>query len=138
MANIPTNIMKNWQDGDVVRANEYKLERDTIVVAHNDTDAKLVALTTRTGTIEATIISTQSSLTGKTDRNGDHLGTWQGLLPSDLDVGNQALDLAGKQDKAEKNLPNGYAGLDSSGNVPLTQLGNVVTNPLASLMYWVV
>lgn len=63
MAQIPNNLMKNWKDGDTVRAVDYKLERDTIITAYNDTDAK------------------------KTDKTGDHQGTWQGLTPSQAGEG---------------------------------------------------
>jgi peptidoglycan hydrolase CwlO-like protein len=127
----------DFQAGLKAKSQEVDDELNQLVDAHNSLDSSVTSLTNRVATNETTIISTQSSLTGKTDRGGDHLGTWQGLQPSDLNAGQQALNLAGKEDKANKGLPNGYASLDGSGNIPATQLGNVVTNPIATLMYWV-
>lgn len=124
--------------GQRVYSAQIDEELNQLVDAHNTNDNSLTTLTNRVATNETTLISTQSALTGKTDREGDHLGTWQGLTPTDLDSGNQALDLLGKQDKAEKGLPNGYAGLDDTGNVPVAQLGNVSTNPIETLMYWII
>jgi hypothetical protein len=128
----------DFQAGLKAKSQEVDDELNQLVDAHNSLDTSVTSLTSRVATNEATIVSTQSSLAGKTDRGGDHLGTWQGLKPSDLNAGQQALNLAGKEDKTNKGLPNGYASLDSTGNVPLNQLSNVVTNPIATLMYWVV
>lgn len=97
MAQIPSNLLKNWKDGDVVKAGDYKLDRDSIVVAHNDTDTKINALDDRMENAEVNITSNQSAVsslqTNKTDKTGNHLGTWQGLNPVDFDSGQQAIDL---------------------------------------------
>jgi hypothetical protein len=138
MSQIPNNLFKDWKEGDVVHAVDYKLERDSIKAAHNDTDTALTNLTSRVTQSEINITSNANLLAGKTDKTGNHLGTWQGLQPSDLNTGQQALNLAGKEDKSNKGIANGYASLDSGGNVPVNQLKNVVTNPFANLMTFII
>jgi len=137
MAQIPSNLFRKWNEGDVVHAVDYQLERDSITQAHNDTDSSLSAVTTRVTQSELNITGMSNALALKTDKLGNHQGTWQGLSPSDFQGGQQALNLAGKEDKVNKGQAGGYASLDGSGNVPQAQLGNVVTNPLQTILYWI-
>lgn len=80
MAHIPKELMRDWKDEEVMRADDYKRERDIIVAAHNDTDAKIAGFP-----------GTEAILQWIAENeNGDHKGTWQGYTPSDL---NQTLEV---------------------------------------------
>lgn len=74
MANISKDLLATWKDGDTFRAGDYTKERDVIVAAVNDNDARLATMVTQTGLLQAL----------SDNANGDHKGTWQGYSPSDF------------------------------------------------------
>lgn len=78
MARIPDGTLRDWKDKDIVNAADYKQEREVLRTATNDNDERLK-------TIENQGLNGRvSSLeTDKTDKTGDHLGTWRGLTPGE-------------------------------------------------------
>lgn len=78
MARIPLELMRNWQDRDVMKADDYKRERDLIVTAVNDLDAGVDGNYYDKGEVDALLLE---------NKNSDHLGTWQGYTPDQLKDG---------------------------------------------------
>lgn len=74
MANVQQSLLKDWQDQDVMKAADYKRERDLLVTAINDTDTRVKDTPTRS---EVEGMITDSELR-------DHKGTWQGYTPAQL------------------------------------------------------
>ena len=70
---------------------------------------------------------------------GSDDGTWGDILNAYLDISHNSdgtlktssVAAAGAEQTSNKAQPNGYASLDGSGNVPVSQLGNAVSNTLA-------
>lgn len=136
MANIPNNLLKNWQDGDIVKAVDYKTERDTIVVAHNDTDGKIKSIGDRTTVVEAATTTNAGNITNlqssKTDKTGNHTGKWFDLLPADFSGGSQALalgNLANLTTTAKDNLVNAVNEVNGKVNA-------IKPDPYFTFSYW--
>lgn len=126
MAQIPTNLFKDWKDNDVVKAQDYKLERETFRQSNNDLDNSINALNIRvtanenSGATNAVAISNLQN--DKTDKTGNHLGKWQGLNPTDLSGATQALDLADVKNRvtALENRPT----ITGASSVTISDAGN--------------
>lgn len=74
MAKINEADLKNWQDGETMKAQDYKMERSMIVTALNDEADK--------GANQYTKAEVDTKLGTKTDVSGNHTGTWQGNAPT--------------------------------------------------------
>jgi hypothetical protein len=109
MAKIPNGLLKQWKDGDMVHADDYQRERDTMTAAINDIDDKVTTLTQTSGTTTATLNALGTAVNNKTDLTGDHQGTWQGNTPSGL--------IANKADKTTVGALSSLATSDKSSIV---------------------
>jgi hypothetical protein len=136
VAQIPSNLFKQWKEGDVVHAIDYQLERDTLKNANNDTDSNVTAVTTRVTVAEGNIATNTQNIanlqTSKTDVTGDHNGTWKGLKPTDFTGGAQALalgDLTKLSTTAKDNLVNSINEVNGKVNA-------IKPDPYFTWSYW--
>lgn len=143
MAQVPDNLFQNWQDGEIVTATKYKLERDTLRVAGNDTDTRVTTLTTRVATNEGTTAGNTSAISGlqtlKMDKGANHTGTWQGLNPSDFDSGQQALNLGNLADLttvAKNNLVAAVNEVDADLAIVNAKVDAIKPDPYFTFSYW--
>lgn len=89
----------DFQPGQKVYSAQVDEELNQLIDAHNEQDDTLIDINTRLTETEANSSTNTTNIgllqTGKTDKTGDHSGTWQGLTPTDFSGGQQAIDLAG-------------------------------------------
>lgn len=112
------NRLYNFMVGTRANPDEVDAEFDNIILGHNDTHN---TLTTHIGKVvdSASIDTTKDkhvsnkdlndinvSLSNKTDKTGDHQGTWKGLNPSDFSAGQQAVDIANLQNDVTAHTTN--------------------------------
>lgn len=69
--------------GTKIRSQYVDEELDQLVNSNNELDTRMTA---------AEILTAQ--VPNKTDKTGNHLGSWQGLQPTDFETGTQAINLA--------------------------------------------
>lgn len=127
----------DFQPGQKVFSNQIDEELNQLIDGHNEQDNQITSLNTRVSANETNITTNTNNIstlqTGKTDKTGNHQGTWQGLSPTDFSGGSQALalgNLANLTTTAKDNLVNAVNEVNGKVN-------SIKPDPSQSTMYWI-
>ena len=87
MAKVADGALKQWNDGDVVKAFDYKQEREILKTAINANDDSIKTLeneTRGTGGLAERTTNLETKTSKLASDGSDFTGTWQGRQPNQL------------------------------------------------------